>query len=248
MLRLSDVEVGERLRVSALSLHPGLNVIVGMNGAGKSTLLDVIAGVLQPARGRALLDDNDLACMSPRQRARLVASLGQEPSSSFHELSVQARIAQGLAPRRGHNAGLDDEARQRVAAVADELGLASSLHRRLAQLSGGERRRAHVARVLVDEQAQVIVVDEPFAGLDRLATSLLVTALRRRGERHTVVVSVHEVQTALALGGRLLGLHGGSIVVDGLLPQALHEAGPVWGDVRVVVDGDYVGVLQKRPD
>ncbi|MDP2340976.1 MAG: ATP-binding cassette domain-containing protein [Deltaproteobacteria bacterium] len=246
-LSIVDVDVAGRLRVPALTLEPGLVVVVGQNGAGKSTLLDVLAGILRPDRGRVELNDvDDVTGLPPRSRARLIASLGQEPLSTLDELTVQARIAQGLAPRRGHNAILDDEARSRVAAVAVELGLGASLDRRLGRLSGGERRRAHVARALVDEQAAVVVVDEPFAGLDRSGTGLLVAALRTRALRQIVVVSVHEVQTALALGGRLLGLQAGSVVVDGALPQALEQAASVWGDVKVVVDGDYVGVLLKR--
>ena len=245
-LTLVDVDVAARLVVPALRLEPGLCVVVGHNGAGKSTLLDVLAGVLRPGSGRALLDDDDLATLAPRARARRVASLAQELPASLNHLTVGARIAQGLAPRRGPNAGLDDDSRACVAVVADELGLLPCLQRRLAELSGGERRRAHVGRALVDDQAAVVVVDEPFAGLDRAGTALLVAALQRRAQRQIVVVSVHEVQTALALGGRLLGLQGGRIVVDGPLPGALSQAAAVWGDVRVVVDGDYVGVLQKR--
>ena len=247
MLSLHHVVVPQRLQIGALSLSPGLTVVVGQNGAGKSTLLDVVAGVLKPRQGRVSLDSvDDVGALAPRARARLISSLSQDSGSSLHDLSVQERIAQGLAPRRGFNAGLNDEARVGVAAVADELGLGPWLHLSLGLLSQGERRRAHVARALVDDRARVVVVDEPFAGLDRGGTDLLIAALKKRASTQIVVVSVHEVQTALALGGRLLGLQAGAVVVDGPLLLALPDAAVVWGDVKVVADGAYVGVLHKR--
>ncbi len=245
-LVLEDIVVAGRLRVPLLRLLPGITVVVGENGAGKSTLLDVVAGVHVPARGRLLFDDVAVSGLPPRERARRIASLGQEPPR-LDDVVVAARIAQGLVPRRGPNAPVDAAASALVEAVAAELGVGHLLARRLGQLSGGERRRVHVARVLVDDEAGAVVVDEPFAGLDQKSSALLIAALHRRAaNRQVVVVSVHDVATALALGGRLLGLVSGAIVVDGVLPEALAQATAVWGDVKVVVDGDYVGVLQRR--
>lgn len=245
-LVLSDVVVPDRLRVPSLTLSPGITVVVGENGAGKSTLLDVTAGVLRPVRGTVALDGTTLVSMTSRARACAVASLGQDDDVGL-QVVVAERIAQGLAPRRGLQALYDDEIAAHVHAVAVEVGLVEKLDERVDRLSGGQRRRAGIARALVDDRVRVIVLDEPFSGLDAGASALVVAALQRRAQAGVaVVVSVHDVATALALGGRLLGVRAGEIVVDGALPDVLPHAGVVWGDVRVVVDGDWVGVLRRR--
>lgn len=244
----SDVVVTGRVRAS-LRLGTGVTVVVGKNGAGKSTLLDVLAGVRGVDGGHVSLDDGsrvvDVSTLSPRVRAQRMASLAQEPPG-LADVVVRDRIAQGLVPRRGAWAGISDDVAGRIAAVADELGVGALLSRRLSELSGGERRRVHVARALIDDDAEVVIVDEPFAGLDQRSSALLVAALRRRGERQIVVVSVHDVALALALSGRLVGLHDGDVVVDGALPEALSQATAVWGDVKIVNDGDWVGVLVRH--
>lgn len=244
-IHFAGVLVKDRLVVPSLTLSTGVTVVVGNNGAGKSTLLDLAAGVLRPNTGMVSSNGIDIASLAPRVRAARLASLAQEPPR-LDDVTVLARIGQGLAPRRGANVGLDARSRAAIATVATELGVQALLSRRLGSLSGGERRRVHVARVLVDDEADAVVIDEPFAGLDQASSGLLVAALKRRAARQIVVVSVHDIAVALALSGRLLGLAAGAIVVDGALPEALHDAGAVWGDVKVVSDGDYVGVLVRR--
>jgi iron complex transport system ATP-binding protein len=252
-LCLQDVVLPGRLTIDgALVLSPGLTVVVGKNGAGKSTLLDVAAGVLVPPVGTATLGGTALSAWTPAARAARVASLGQgEPSlSALGGLTGLARVAQGLAPRRGAGALLDDATAGRAVAVALELGLTpAQLQVSLASLSYGQRHRVHLARALVDDDSAALLLDEPFAGLDVEGGRLLVAALRARAERKVVVVSVHELERALHLGGRLLGLAGGRVVVDGELPGALDSAAAtaIWGcEVRVRVEPDgFVGVLWR---
>lgn len=247
------VGVPGRLQATTASFAGGeLVAVVGENGAGKSTLLDVLAGVLVPATGTVVLDGVPLAQLSPRERARRIASLGQHPPQC-DELSVEERIAQGLAPRRGP-ALLDEATRARARAVAEELGLVEHLATPLGALSGGFRRRAHVARALVDAEAKAILVDEPHAGVDLAQQGLVSQALLRRARQGQLVIfSVHDLAVALQCADRIVGLRQGAVVLDGptadtLTPEAIERLYGVRG-ARVVVEGDAVGVLLPRdPD
>jgi ABC-type cobalamin/Fe3+-siderophores transport system ATPase subunit len=253
---VEQLQVGQpaRLQIAALTLEAGICVVVGDNGAGKSTLLDVLAGVLKPTVGRVFVDDVvrgrlDVHAAAARQRAQRISSLGQQPPVVVG-LSVVERIAQGLVPRRGPDARLDEVTRRRVVDVAHELGIAELLPSSLQRLSGGQRQRVQAARALIDHEADVVILDEPFAGLDDAASMLLVSALRRRSHQ-IVVVSVHDLGLAVALNGRLLGLRAGQLVVDSsteaLLDPANTDAARILTDpVRVIVDGDAIGVLRRR--
>ncbi len=240
-----------RLTLPHLTLTIGMTVVVGDNGAGKSTLLDVIAGVLAPDQGHVTIAAQPLTSLSSAQRAAQIASLGQHPPV-VRGLLAKARIAQGLVPRRGVDARIDDVTAARIDDVAAALGISALVSRPLDRLSGGQRQRVHLARALIDDEAAAVVLDEPFAGLDDGATRLAVAELRQRALRQIVVVSVHDLAVAVALGGRLLGLRGGVIVVDSDVTDlggsdATKNADRIFDDpVRVVVDGDFVGVLRRQ--
>lgn len=239
---LSDVEA---------TFQPGaLTVVVGENGAGKSTLLDALAGLRRLHEGRVLLGDDVVHALPPRARARRIASLGQHDASGF-EVTVEARIGQGLVPRRGPSALLDAPTRARVRAVAEELGVDGLLERDLASLSSGERRRAHLARALVDDEAEVVLLDEPHAGVDVRHQALVSAAIRRRRERGAaVVVTVHDLAVAAQMADFVVGLRQGRVVVAGPPDEALSPAGleAVYGvkGARIVREGDAVGVLLPR--
>lgn len=221
-----------------LALRPGeVTVLVGENGAGKTTLLDHLAGVRRPSVGRVLLGGTPLHSLAPRERAQRIASLAQHPPTPG-DLAALARIAQGLAPRRGFGALIDEETTRRAMAVAEELGVGHLLHRPLGALSGGELRRVHLARALVDERADAYLLDEPHAGVDVRHQPLVSRALRRRAERGAVVVaSVHDLSVALDLADRVVGIRDGRIVVHGPPEEALSTEG-----IRAVfgVEGELV--------
>jgi iron complex transport system ATP-binding protein len=246
-LAARDVHVVGRLHAVDLSLRPGeVTALVGENGAGKSTLLDVLAGVLAPSRGDVLLGDARIATLRPRERARRLQSLPQHEPDAAGRLVVE-RIAQGMVPRRGFDALLDDDARARVRAVAAELGVEGLLDRSLSTLSGGERRRVHVARALVDD-ADAYLLDEPWANVDLEKLPLVAAALRRRADRGAIVVaSVHDLGVAAMAADRVVGLRGGRVVVDGPPLRALDGPGieAIYGvrGARLVVEDGAIGVL-----
>jgi iron complex transport system ATP-binding protein len=251
-VRLKDVVMkgrdGPRLRVASLTLNPGIAVVVGRNGAGKSTLLDLVAGVLSASSGQVLLDDDVVGRLPPQRRARRIASLGQHPQAAPW-LLVKERIAQGLIPRFGAGPPSSPAIMAAVVDVAWKLGLDNVLDQPLADLSGGQQQRAHIARALVDNEAAVVVLDEPMAGLDESGAARLVRLLRERAAAGVVVVvSVHDLGLAAALAGRVLGLDNGALVVDGEGIAAIEMAAPLVGEgLRVVAIDGGIGVVRTLP-
>lgn len=249
-LHVRAVEVRGRLQTLDLHIVPGtLTCVVGENGAGKSTLLDVLSGVLRPHVGAALLGGTQLHTLPARARAQRIASLGATPVEV--ECTVEERIAQGLAPRRGSAALVDAIAAARIREMAAELAVAHLLERELPTLSQGERRRVDVARALVDGDAEVYILDEPHGAVDMKHQACVSDALRARARAgKTVVVSVHDLGLAAAIADDVVGLKDGRVVVQGPPAQAFTSASieALYGvrGARVLCQPEGVAILLPR--
>jgi iron complex transport system ATP-binding protein len=244
-----SVRVGGRVVLEGIELeaHAGeLLALVGPNGAGKSTLLHAIAGDLQPAHGTVRLDGDDIRSMPPRERARRRAVLSQENGIAF-PFPVAEVVAMGRAPwARRPEATDDDEAVRDAVAVTDVTHL---LDRPYTSLSGGERARVALARVLA-QGTDAVLLDEPTAALDlRHQEDVMHVAadLARRGR--TVVVVLHDLALAAAFAHRVAVLSEGQLAavgapLDVLTPELIAR---VYGvDVRVeTVDGSPVIVPRR---
>lgn len=160
MLTLDGLRVrsGDFTVDADLVVDHGLKVaVIGPSGAGKSTLLEAIAGFLDIERGRVLWQGRDIASDAPGKRP--VAMLFQD-GNLFPHLSVARNAGLGLRP----DLKLTDRQRQQVSAALARVGLAGMEDRRPAQLSGGQRSRAALARVLLQNRP-LLLLDEPFAAL-----------------------------------------------------------------------------------
>lgn len=196
------------------ALEPGrITAIVGPNGAGKSSLLLGLAGLLTPAGGRAALDGKDFAHMAPRARAQAIGYLPQEAAIAW-DVAVETLIALGRLPWR-------DRGEEAIEAVLAALDLSALRHRPASQLSGGERARVLLARVLAGEP-RWILADEPLAALDLAHQLSLVAHLRgcaRAGQG--VVVVLHDLAIAMNHADRVLVLKDGHLIADGPPRMAL---------------------------
>jgi ABC-type sulfate/molybdate transport systems ATPase subunit len=210
-----------------LELHAGeLVVLLGPNGAGKSTLLDALAGAVEPHAGAV------------ERRGRVAVAL---QSPDLARRSVLANITAALhwwgVPR--------SQRRERAGAALRALGVEQLSGRPAVALSGGERRRVHLARALA-VAPDVLMLDEPFAGLDPETRGGLLadaaTVLRAPG-RATLVV-VHDRAEAWALADRLLVLIDGRILADGP-PASLLAAPPSPAVARFL---GYDGELRDGPE
>jgi lipopolysaccharide export system ATP-binding protein len=199
----------------SLSVEQGEVVgLLGPNGAGKTTIFYIATGLQQPNTGCVCLDERDITHLPIHRRAKLgIGYLAQEPSI-FRRLSVRDNLLlvmeQTGVPRREWNQrltkSLDDFG---IAHVADSLGL---------QVSGGERRRAEIARALVAGRTgpNFLLLDEPFAGVDPIAVADLqatIAQLQRRGIG--VLITDHNVRETLEITNRAYIVNEGSIIAKG---------------------------------
>ncbi|GAB2874537.1 zinc ABC transporter ATP-binding protein AztA [Streptomyces mayteni] len=194
--------------------------VVGPNGAGKSTLLGVVAGVLRPAAGT----------VTRRYAGRPALVAQRSAAADALPLTVRDAVAMGRWAHRGPWRPLTRHDRAVVHDCLDRLGLLDLAARQLGELSGGQRQRALVAQGLAQE-SEVLLLDEPAAGVDLAATRRISAVLAAAAERGvTVVQATHDLAEALRADHCLLLADGRPLAAgppaDVLTPEALAEA---WG-------------------
>jgi iron complex transport system ATP-binding protein len=198
-------------------------VLLGPNGSGKSTLLSVLGGELRPRQGRVLLDGQDIRKLSRKHFARRVARLPQEPACP-EGLTVDVLVASGRHPHRHVFAGLGPADRNAIHAALAAMGLSDLAHQPVERLSGGERRRVWLAMVLAQE-AELLLLDEPTAALDLRhqweLLDVLASVARERGVG--VVAALHDLEQAAALAQRVVVMHRGRIYDAGPPERCLRE-------------------------
>jgi lipopolysaccharide export system ATP-binding protein len=200
--------------VDGVSFHVGPGEVVGLlgpNGAGKTTSFNMVVGLVTPDSGKVTLGDVELTRLPMHRRARLGVGYLPQEASIFRRITVRENftgVLEALGVRRAAREKRADELLQefRLEQVADSLG---------EQLSGGERRRAEVARSLLSSP-RYILFDEPFAGVDPIAVGelqRLIGSLRDRGIG--VLMTDHAVREALGICGRAYILSSGAILEAG---------------------------------
>ncbi len=200
--------------VDGESFHVAPGEVVGLlgpNGAGKTTSFNMVVGLVVPEEGRVLLGDVDLTALPMHRRARLGVGYLPQEASIFRKLTVRQNFVGVLealgVPRH--------EREDRAAALIAEFRLEKVAESLGEQLSGGERRRAEVARSLLSSP-HYILFDEPFAGVDPIAVGelqRLIGSLRDRGIG--VLITDHAVREALGICNRAYILSSGTILEAG---------------------------------
>ncbi len=223
-LAAHELTIGTRLCGVDARIEPGqITVICGPNGAGKSTLLTALAGLMPPDFGRVRLNGTDIAVMHPRRRAQAIGYLPQDGEVAW-DVGVRSLVALGRMP-------YGDVATEPVERAMAALDLEMLACRPISKLSGGERARALLARVLAGEP-QWLLADEPFAALDIGHQLTLLRHLRRIADEGVgVVLVLHDLGLAMNHADQSVVLDKGRLVASGSPAETLSEAiiEQVWG-------------------
>ncbi|WP_330946755.1 LPS export ABC transporter ATP-binding protein [Thermomonas sp. LB-4] len=221
----------EVVRDFGLTLQPGEVVgLLGPNGAGKTTCFYMIVGLVPADAGRIVLDGTDITGLPMYARAKLgLGYLPQEPSV-FRKLSVadNLRLVLELRP------DLDEDGREHeLNALLDELQIGHVTEQLGASLSGGERRRVEIARALAGKP-RMILLDEPFAGVDPISVNEIQRIVRHLKQRGIgVLITDHNVRETLGICDRAYILADGGVLAQGSPAELLENP-----DVRRVYLGD----------
>ena len=223
--------------------------LIGPNGAGKTSVLQAIAG-LRPFTGNIYVGDVPVRGLRVRELARKVAVIPQEPRLP-EGMTVANYVLLGRSAHVGYFGRDRAEDRRIVSDTLDRLDLARFAGRPLEQLSGGERRRASIARALA-QGAPVLLIDEPTSSLDvgRQQEVLELVDELRREQALTVIAAMHDLTLAGQYGDRVALLVGGRLVSLGrpaevLTEPAIHEHYHAVVDV-VPLNGSGRAVLPVR--
>lgn len=193
--------------------------LLGRDGAGKTSLFQLLAGLVAPDSGRILLDGVDVSEETADERARLGLCYLPEEPSVFRELSVEQNIQLALDILEP---GLEARA-QRLEQLLNNFQLLHVRHQPADSLSGGERRRCEVARSMAAHPS-VLMLDEPFRGLDPMSVREVARALGAlRNDRVGVLVSDYDLHDLIELIDRAYVLHGGRIIFSGSAEELLAD-------------------------
>ena len=194
--------------------------LLGPNGAGKTTCFYLIVGLIPSDHGRIELNGRDLTLMPMHARARAGLSYLAQEASVFRKLTARENIQAILETRRDLRPA---ERRERCEELLRELGIAHVAASLALSLSGGERRRLEIARALAVDPV-VMLLDEPFAGVDPIAVGDIKAIVAHLRERHIgVLITDHNVRETLDICDRGYIISGGAMIAAGTPSQLLAD-------------------------
>ena len=197
-----------------------LVAVLGPNGAGKSTLFRCILRLLKPSAGTIRLCGEDTAAIDRRRLAKLAAYIPQSSTPVFN-YTVEDAVLMGTTGALSALQAPSRTERERCARALEQLGISDLAQRGIAQLSGGERQLALIARALVQD-ARVLIMDEPTANLDYGNQRRVMQQVRALADGgYTILLSTHNPEHALHYATQVLALQNGRVIADGVTADTL---------------------------
>ena len=224
MLKIKEISktIKDKKILSKVSFQVGKGDIYGLlgpNGAGKTTTFYIIAGLVASEKGKVLLLDKDISNLPMHKRSKLgIKYLPQEPSI-FQGLTVYENL-RGLAELSFHN---QNSINKFIDSSIEEFGLSEISNLKGRQLSGGQRRKVEIARTLATEP-KVILMDEPFAGIDPIAIEDIKNVLKKLVERDIgVLITDHNVRETLEICNQAAIINNGEIIAEGNKDKLIND-------------------------
>lgn len=197
-----------------------LRAVIGPNGAGKTTFMDIITGKTRPDTGRVVYGEKSQSLLKMSEAQIAQAGIGRkfQRPTVFEDQSVADNLMMALRKNRGPFAVLafrpstPDHAR--VAELAEEIGLASALHRKAGELSHGQKQWLEIGMLLAQEP-RLLLVDEPAAGMTPSEREHTTDLLKEAAKTRAVVVVEHDMEFVRRLECKVTVLHEGSVLAEG---------------------------------
>ena len=207
-------EYARRRVVDCVSIHVNPGEIVGLlgpNGAGKTTIFNIVVGIVRHDSGEVLFEQEEISGLPMHERARAGIGYLTQESSVFRKLTVGENILAIL-----ETCDIDSNERMvRLGSLLNELDLSGLVDSKAYQLSGGEKRRLEITRALVTNP-RLLLLDEPFAGIDPIAVYEVQKIVRRLKERGLgILITDHNVRETLKLVDRAYLIHQGRVLLEG---------------------------------
>jgi urea transport system ATP-binding protein len=198
-----------------------LRAVVGPNGAGKTTMLDIITGKTRPDQGRVVWDeDTDLTRLDEADTARLGIGRKFQKPTVFETLSVETNLMLALAGDRGVTSTLFHKLSgaegRRITELLDLVRLTETRERLAGSLSHGQKQWLEIG-MLMAQEPQLLLVDEPAAGMTDAETMRTAELLRTVAGERSVLVIEHDMEFVRALDCKVTVLHRGSVLAEGSL-------------------------------
>ncbi|MEB3255024.1 MAG: urea ABC transporter ATP-binding protein UrtD [Synechococcaceae cyanobacterium] len=231
LLEIQDVSVSFdgffALKDLSITLMPGeLRAIIGPNGAGKTTFLDVITGKVRPSTGRVRFKGDSLVGFSEQKIARLGIGRKFQTPRVYENLDVLRNLELAAAPVKNPLGLLSSKVpaavRDRVHNIMSYVGLAPYARTQAGSLSHGQKQWLAIAS-LVAQSPELILLDEPVAGLTDEETSRTADLIKQLAGEHTVVVIEHDMEFIRDLNAPVTVLHQGTVLTEGRLEQVKND-------------------------
>ncbi|MBN9427050.1 MAG: urea ABC transporter ATP-binding protein UrtD [Burkholderiales bacterium] len=211
--------------IDALNLYIDkgeLRVVIGPNGAGKTTLLDLICGKTRASAGRIRFNDLELTKLPEHQIVRAGIGRKFQTPSIYENLNVFENLEVSFPRGRGVFGALafkcTDDVRQRVHQVAEEIGLVDALQTEAGLLSHGQKQWLEIGMLLMQDP-ELLMLDEPIAGMSVRERELTADLLRRICQNRSMIVIEHDMDFVKAIAHKVTVMHQGKILAEGSMEK-----------------------------